>query len=99
MTLRRRGSRLVLSPTTSVFRRGQCMQAIVLLLALAVLLPAGRADAQAFTRRGSLTKLQLGPRNGGQAIAALPSNWLDYTAVALNRLEIGSNIEVSGNFA
>jgi hypothetical protein len=27
------------------------------------------------------------------------SNWLDYTAIARSRLDIGSNIEVSGNYA
>jgi hypothetical protein len=70
---------------------------VAALLALAVLLPVGRADAQSVSRRGTLSKLQVGPRN--QAVAALPTSWLDYTAVALNRLEIGSNIEVSGNFA
>ena len=32
-------------------------------------------------------------------LAALPSDWLSYTAVAQTRLDIGSNIEVSGNFA
>lgn len=30
---------------------------------------------------------------------ALPSSWLDYTAIARNRLDIGSNIEVAGNYA
>jgi hypothetical protein len=31
--------------------------------------------------------------------SALPTEWTQYTAVATNRLEVGSNIEVSGNFA
>ena len=31
--------------------------------------------------------------------SALPADWLDYTAVAKSRLDIGSNIEVSGNYA
>jgi hypothetical protein len=30
---------------------------------------------------------------------ALSTSWLDYTAVARNRLDIGSNIEVAGNYA
>jgi len=31
--------------------------------------------------------------------SALPTDWLEYTAIAKNRLDIGSNIEVSGNYA
>lgn len=31
--------------------------------------------------------------------SALPSSWLEYTAIAKSRLDIGSNIEVSGNYA
>ena len=31
--------------------------------------------------------------------ARVPSDWLQYTAIAKSRLDIGSNIEVSGNYA
>lgn len=99
MRLGRRGSRNHLNPQASRERRSQRRpwRGLVPLIALAMIVPAARAGAQAIGRKAPLSKLQLGSRS--PLVAALPSVWTDYTAVAEDRLEIGSNIEVSGNFA
>lgn len=52
------------------------------------------------TRRGATALLAALVTLGTAASAqALPSDWLEYTAIAGNRLDIGSNIEVAGNYA
>jgi hypothetical protein len=72
--------------------------AVQLVAVAALAVPAGQVAAQGFARRAQLTTIDLAPR-GIQGVAAVPTVWTDYTALAENRLEIGSNIEVSGNFA
>ena len=57
------------------------------------------AQAQTSMRmKGSIPLIHMPPRRV-EAAEALPTSWLNYTALAESRLEIGSNIEVSGNFA
>ena len=98
MRLRRRASRNALSPRSPRRRRSRLAVAVQLAAVAAMAIPAGQVAAQGFARRGQLTTIDLAPR-GIQGVAALPTVWTDYTAIAKNRLEIGSNIEVSGNFA
>ena len=98
MRLRRRASRNALSSRSPRRRRSRLAVAVQLAAVAAMAIPAGQVAAQGFARRGQLTTIDLAPR-GIQGVAALPTVWTDYTALAENRLEIGSNIEVSGNFA
>lgn len=85
-------------------RRARCVLAVV--VAVGTLLPGGGlTTASAERTLGSqrvLPRVPSGKLGTRQIVApqiALPaSSWLDYTAVAETRLEIGSNITVSGNF-
>lgn len=56
-----------------------------------------RRRAGAFLVAALATVVALGSATAARA--QLPSDWLSYAAVAKSRLDIGSNIEVSGNYA
>ena len=98
MSLRRPGSRTRLHRRPSNGRRARLGRTIAATSGVALLVTAALAGAQSFGRKAPLTKLELGPRNG-QAVAALPTDWTAYTAIAETQMDIGSNIEVSGNYA
>jgi hypothetical protein len=51
------------------------------------------------TRRAARLALGLALATPGTALAQVPGHWLDYVAVAKSKLVLGSNIEVTGNYA